>query len=321
MTAKQVFAGVLLAASTVTAAHAAPTSYTSLVVFGDSYSDTGNLFEATTALQASTGQPVQPAPDHHFAGRFSNGPIYTDVLAFGLGTPLQPSLQGGGNYAFGGALTDSNVNELPPFGTGFYAHDAYPWSLTTETQAFAARATQSGADPNALYIVFSGLQDVSAILQGRAGSTVGGTIAGILNTIETIKAAGGKTVLVPNLPDEGVLPVVTSLEPIVPGISAAATGLTKQYNAALDAALDGVTGIRILRFDTFSLIDNVVANPSHYGFVNATTPCYSGPVTPDPAGTVCSDQIQYVFWDTEHPTTSFHILLGIEMLYTLYLDR
>ncbi len=321
MIAKQSLASALLLASAATAAQAAPAPYTGLVVFGDSYSDVGNLFVASTELQASTGQPVQPALDHHFYGRFSNGPIYTDVLAFGLHVALQPSLLGGGDYAFGGALNDSNVNELPPNGTGFYARGAFPWSLTAETQAFAAQAAKSGADPNALYVVFSGLNDVAAILQGRPGVTVGGTIGGILGTIETIKAAGGKTVLVPNLPDEGVLPVVTALAPIVPGISAAATGLTRQYNAALNAALDGVTGIRVIRFDTFSLIDKVVANPSRYGFVNATTPCYSGPVTPDPAGVVCADPLQYVFWDGQHPTTSFHILLGIEILRALYAQQ
>ena len=289
---------------------------TGLYVLGDSFSDQGNLLAASASLEASSGQPVQPARDHYSDGRFSNGLIYADVLAFGLRTPLRPSLLDGTNFAFGGARTDSDIVEAPPFGMGVYPQAAYPWSLNAQRQAFAARAAAGGADPDALYVVFSGLNDVAAILQNRLNpaTTIATTVAGIIDAVDAFKAAGARTVLVPNLPDEGLIPALTALEPLVPGISALATEVTVAYNAALATALDQVTGIRVIRFDAFRLLHEVVAHPSRYGFSNATQPCYSGTVLPDPGATVCANPDQYVFWDSEHPTSAFHTLLGAEML-------
>ena len=297
--------------------------YTGLYVLGDSFSDQGNLFVASTALEVSSGQPAQPARDHYFDGRFSNGLIYADVLAFGLQATLTPSLLGGNNFAFGGALTNSDTVEAPPFGTGIYPQAAYPWSLNAQRQAFAARAAAGGVDPDALYVVFSGLNDVASILRNRfdPATTIATTVEGIIDAVDAFKAAGARTVLVPNLPDEGLLPTVTALEPVVPGISVLATEVTAAYNAALATALDQVTGIRVIRFDAFHLLQEAVAHPSRYGFSNATQPCYSGTVLPDPGATVCDNPNQYVFWDGEHPTSAFQTLLGAEMLVTVAIPQ
>ena len=70
-----------------------------VVVFGDSLSDSGNVFVATEAVLAEA-IPVSPP---YFQGRFSNGPVWVDILAEKLGLQLRPFLQGGTNFAFGGA--------------------------------------------------------------------------------------------------------------------------------------------------------------------------------------------------------------------------
>ena len=77
--------------------------------------------------------------------------------------------------------------------------------------------------------------------------------------------------------------------------------------------MDTVSGIRIIRFDTFDLLKNVATNPAAYGFVNGSDPCYSGFVFPDPGATACTNPEGYVFWDVEHPTTAFHELLAKEL--------
>ena len=47
-------------------------------------------------------------------GRFSNGPVWVEGLAAGLGLgPLAPSVLGGTNYAFGGAQTGTTPNARP----------------------------------------------------------------------------------------------------------------------------------------------------------------------------------------------------------------
>ncbi len=67
-----------------------------IIVFGDSLSDTGNVF-------ISFGAPPSPP---YFDGRFSNGPVTIERVADRLGLPApSPSLIGGTNFAWGGAET------------------------------------------------------------------------------------------------------------------------------------------------------------------------------------------------------------------------
>lgn len=299
-------------------AHAAPVTrlpIRSMYVLGDSLSDQGNLLAATTALGAPSRQPGVPDELHYFQGRFSNGVNYVDALAERLGISVTPSLEGGTNFAFGGARTHYNVVEQP---FGPYPQGAFPWSLSSETEAFVAQRGNRRAEPNALFVVFSGSNDLADVLSLRLdpATTIATTIEGIREAILAFKAAGARTILVPNLPNLGKVPLVTQNGPRV---AAFATALTEQYNAALDAMLDTIEDVDIVRFDTFAFVTDVVDNPTAYGFTNSTEACYSGFVTPDPTATECADPDAHVFWDGEHPTAKFYSLLADE-LYTAVLQ-
>ena len=77
---------------------------TGLTLFGDSLTDTGNISELTFGLA--------PGSDY-FDGRFSNGPVWAEVMAqqFGLASPTH-SRGGGSNYAYGGAETGSGGDRI-----------------------------------------------------------------------------------------------------------------------------------------------------------------------------------------------------------------
>src|ERR1700754_1440974 len=96
-------AALAVAAMGAVATAAEAQTYNRIVVFGDSLSDNGNLY-------ALTGQPTSPP---YFQGRFSNGPVFTELLGFTVGryTAGAP-VTGSVNYAFGGARTDNSA--LPP---------------------------------------------------------------------------------------------------------------------------------------------------------------------------------------------------------------
>ena len=71
-------------------------SFDAIYAFGDSLSDVGNIFTASGGVA-----PAAPYAN----GQFSNGPVWVQDLAAGLGlAPLKPSLLGGTDYAFGGAV-------------------------------------------------------------------------------------------------------------------------------------------------------------------------------------------------------------------------
>ena len=280
----------------------------SMYVLGDSLSDQGNLLAATTALGAPSNQPGLPDQLHYFHGRFSNGFNYIDALAKLLGISVTPSLAGGTNFSFGGARTDYNVVEQP---FGPYPPDAFPWSLSQETDAFVAQAGNRRADPTALFVVFSGSNDLADVLalQLNPATTIATAVEGIRQAILAFKVAGARTILVPNVPNLGKVPLVTRRGPAA---SAFATALSAQYNAALDAMLNTIEDVNIVRFDTFAFITDVVDNPAAYGFINSTQPCYSGFVAPDPTATECADPDAHVFWDGEHPTSRLYTLLAEE---------
>ena len=95
-------AALVVAALGACATTASAQSYTRLVVFGDSLSDNGNLYAVTGGTQ-----PLSPP---YYQGRFSNGPVFTELLGFNAGryTAGAP-VTGSVNYAFGGARTDSGA--------------------------------------------------------------------------------------------------------------------------------------------------------------------------------------------------------------------
>ena len=102
--------------------------FSDLYVFGDSLSDVGNLSAATLGFL--------PGSDY-FDGRYSNGPVYAELLAEKLGLePLRRSGEGGNNFAYGGASTSGTS-----FLEGWHRGVSAGWNASTgkaRTQNFNA---------------------------------------------------------------------------------------------------------------------------------------------------------------------------------------
>lgn len=82
-------------------ASAAAGPFSSLVVFGDSLSDVGNIASATLGIYPGST---------YYNDRFSNGPVWVEALSvdLGLGT-IQRSTAGGNDFAYGGAQTTGTL--------------------------------------------------------------------------------------------------------------------------------------------------------------------------------------------------------------------
>ena len=153
-------AGALFLASSTVAAHA----YSSLYVFGDSLSDAGNVYLATTA----PGSPFPPQPVAPYVnGQFSNGPIWVEDLSARLGLgPVLPALAGGTDYAFGGATTGypATLSSTLPVPT-----------LAQQVGLFLS-AVSGLAPPSALYTVWAGSNDLLNIIgNGKRPHRVAGS--------------------------------------------------------------------------------------------------------------------------------------------------
>ena len=256
---------VLLSVSAVAQAG----SFTSVVVYGDSLSDNGNLF-------AATGQPGAP----YYQGRRSDGLVAVEQLAAALGTPLLDfawigATTGIGNYADGGTPTTLGSFSLP----GMQAELA---------------ATQASLGPylSGLFVVWGGPNDFlsPSPLDLTPQAIVSRAIGDELGIVTSLELLGAHNILVPGMPDLGLTPYFRSL-----GSAAAAQGsaITDAYNAALRSSLPS----GVLFYDTATLLRSIVANPGAYGFTNVTDPCFNG-------ATVCANPSQYLFFDSFHPTTA-----------------
>lgn len=282
-------AGALALAGLAAAAPAHAGPYSSLTVFGDSLSDTGNLHIAT-------GFGI-PAP--YFNGRISDGPNWIDVLADYLGLPegAVPSLGGGNNYAFAGART--GLAASPP---GVLAQVLGGWA-----------PSHAAADITGLYVIVGGGNDMR---DARAAGSTDATrqtaaetaAANIQQSASALAAKGAKHILIGNLPDLGNTP-----EAVGAGLQANSTDATNRFNAALagiEALLEGqFAGLDVIMFDLHGVAaavrDDALNNGGAvYGITNADLPCasFTGGLTPD-----CSVS---AFSDNLHPSAAAHAVIG-----------
>ncbi len=296
----------LAALAGLLAAPAGATSFSKVVAFGDSLSDTGNFLEVSTILNGIAPglfPLVLPQAEDYFQGRFSNGPVAVEVLA----DALQGSVGDGQaltleNYAYGGAKT-STAGQLPNTG------------LLSQLATFSSRLQPGvGADSNALYVVWAGGNDLRAVAAApaTAPAVIGAAITNLGTTITTLYGLGARNFLLPNLPDLGLSPEARMNGPA--GM-AGGTFLSEAFNtqlgllySALPAMLPGAS---ITTFDAMQVQRDITANPAAYGLSNVEAPCFMGGVgVPGPK---CATPGSYLYWDTVHPTAIGHSILGQQM--------
>jgi phospholipase/lecithinase/hemolysin len=282
----------------VSAVHAG--GVTEIVVFGDSLSDTGNLF----AYSQPEGIPPSP-PYYH--GRFSNGPLWVEWLASELGVPIPtPSLLGGTNYAWGGAET------------GFGLSTRGTPNIGEQIHAFLAVNTPTD---NQLLVIWGGANDFNNAVTLPIPADLVDNIVSHIRAIADAAPGTALKFLVPNLPPLERTPRVLWLgQNVNSGIPLLLEMLSTAFNDHLSAALDeleGELGITILQLDIFSLAEEILMSPAAFGFANAEDTARIGddplgkpPDFLSPGSEVVENPDEYLFFDDVHPTRVWHEIAG-----------
>jgi phospholipase/lecithinase/hemolysin len=276
-----------------------------IVVFGDSLSDTGNVAHLT---QAKYGFRVPGPAADYTDGRFTDGAdtlpaaekyfgVWIEQYAASL--PAKPavkdSLDGGTDYAYGFATTGS--------GTGIFAFgtsNEFSVNVVNIGQQISEYlATKPKITDKTLFVVWGGAND---LLQATSENDI--IDAGINQAIniQTLIDAGATHFIIPNLPPLGLVPRLNGS----PTTSVPATEASELYNEVLRLAITVIHDfnrgkrLELAQLDVFSLFNKIVASPSKYSFVNVTASSQGEPVDPD----------TYLFWDDLHPTTRGHNILA-----------
>jgi outer membrane lipase/esterase len=292
---------------TFTAVLAHAQDYTSIVVFGDSLSDTGNVAHLT---DAKYGQRIPGPVADYTDGRFTDGDDTVPIAQKYFGVwieqyaamlPSKPiirnSLDGGTDYAYGFATTGS--------GTGLFTFGPSD-SLSVNVNNIGQQitdylATSPVISDRILFVVWGGAID---ILYATSTDDVIKADINQLTNIQRLIDAGATQFIIPNLPPLGLVPRLNGS----PTTSIPATEESVLYNQLLRTGLDILPDfnrrkhLRLAQLDVFALFNQIVASPSSYSLADVTTSSQGIP-TMDPD--------TYLFWDDLHPTTRGHNILAL----------
>ncbi len=288
--ARTVLAAALAAAALPAVAEQGQFSRT--VFFGDSLSDAGYY---RPVLIQSIG------PSGGLVGQSTTNPgfVWAQHLAehYGTNGAANGNGQTGDNYAVSGArVAVDTLGALGPTP-----------STATQVQRHLAGGR---ADPDALYTLWTGANDVFAIAAGApAEATLASAVTAQVGLVGTLQAAGARYIMVPTLPDMGQTPAARAQGAVAQG---QLTALATAYNGALYNGINSA-GLRVIPLNTFGFLQEVIANPGEFGFRNVTAPActVAQSITCNPGTLVAADAASaYLFADGVHPTTGGHRALA-----------
>jgi outer membrane lipase/esterase len=296
----------LLFTFSVIPAHAQ--NYTSIVIFGDSLSDTGNV---AYLAQHKYGVRI-PGPGADYTdGRFTDGddtiPVARKYFGvwieqFAATLPSKPiildSLDGGTNYAYGFAYTGSGTSVLT-LGSAALAVNVN----NIGQQITDYLATHPVINDRTLFVVWGGAND---LLNATSADDVFKAGVNQVTNIQRLIDAGATQFVIPNLPPLGSTPRLNGS----PTDSVAATAASVLFNQILRTGVDVLHDfnfgrhLHFVQLDVFSLFNKIIASPSRYSMADVTTSSQAIPtIDPD----------TYLFWDDLHPTTRGHNILALTL--------
>ncbi|CAF1231946.1 unnamed protein product [Rotaria sordida] len=254
--------------------------FDTIVSFGDSNSDIGNVYNLTNHKW-----PIVPP---YFQGRFTNGPVWIEKLG----------ISNIKNYAYGGATTDNN------FIQGYTASYTIPVpGVRQQIQIYFNETNITTLNfIRTLYVIWIGGNDYY-FNKTISPSTV---VTSILNSVKDLLKIGAKYILITNKSPSQTMPFVQTQEQFI---------YYRDRNIYHNNNLS--IGIRKLDynhkevvlylFELYSFILKIIADNKNYS-LNVKDYCWNvlnGSVT-----ILCSNPESYVHIDQYHYTTRMHELIG-----------
>ncbi|SUD33782.1 esterase EstA [Pseudomonas fluorescens] len=308
-------AGCLLALACAQA-FAAPSPYSTMVVFGDSLADAGQFPDGLSGASLRFTNRTGPT----FQGDY--GLVSSTLLGSKLGvapndlnastSPVRAAqgLPDGNNWAVGGYRTDNILDSITSVSnTAIPPGNAGAGTVLLSRQGYLP-ANGGRADPNALYFLSGGGND---FLQQRVGSPSDAIAAGgrLADSAQVLQQAGARYIMVWMLPDLGLAPAINGTPQ-----QAATSALSNIFNQALVQRLSQIDA-QIIPLNIPLLLQESFADPGRFGLAtgqNLTGTCFSGnSCTANPTygiGGTNPDPTKLIYNDSVHPTVAGQRLIA-----------
>ncbi|KAJ3096923.1 hypothetical protein HDU97_005438 [Phlyctochytrium planicorne] len=286
----------LAASATLISALPPQTPFTSIIGFGDSWTDEGNVNTLTNGAW-----PISPP---YYNGHFSNGPVWIETLT--SKHKFAPLLL---DFAYGGATTNSKT--LIGY-TG--ANSTIPVPSVNQQIDKAAVDAISCKGSKPIYAMWSGSNDYFfdsfAYNLNLTSTKIVSDI--FLNVAKLIAAPlSAQRIIILNLPRLSIVPYFQTLDACsIDMYKLHFDKIVKDHNKALESSLQELNKTFKTRsspvvkiVDIFYLLEEVIHNPDDFDLENVTEPCFDGE-------TVCDDPDSYLFWDLFHFTKRGHEIIG-----------
>ncbi|MCW8334751.1 SGNH/GDSL hydrolase family protein [Vibrio paucivorans] len=267
-----------------------PEKINKVVAFGDSLSDTGNIFNAS--------QWKFPNPNSWFLGHFSNGLVWTEYIAKEKQLPVY-------NWAVGGAAGENQYIALTGVGEQVSSYLTY------------MKMAKNYLPANTLFTLEFGLNDFM-----NYGRSVAEVKSDYSEAMIRLTDAGAENLLLMTLPDATRAPQFKySSQEEIDKIRAKIL----EMNAFIESQAQYyiMQGYKITLYDTYTLFESLTSAPQQHGFANASEACldinrssaidylYRHGLRNECANLGAD---KFVFWDVTHPTTATHRYVAERML-------
>ncbi|KAF3450665.1 hypothetical protein FNV43_RR06754 [Rhamnella rubrinervis] len=329
------------------------TLFPAIITFGDSSVDVGNNNYLPTHFKANYLPYGMDFINQQPTGRFCNGKLVVDftaeILGFKTYPPAYLSPQAAGKNlligaSFGSAASGFDekaviLNHAIPL----FQQLKYFKEYKTKLAKVAGNQKASSIIQDALYILSAGTADFlqnyyfdSSIRKAYTPSQYSSKLVSVFSTfVKDLYGLGARKIGVTSLAPLGCLPAATSVfgygdensnRHCLTRLNNDAQAFNKMLNSSAVELKKQLLGLKIVVFDIFNPLYDVVNSPSKYGFVEARRGCCGirkkgnivekSSVLCKPAKSkgTCSNATQYVFWDSVHPSEAANQVVADAMV-------
>ncbi|KAK9128457.1 hypothetical protein Syun_017254 [Stephania yunnanensis] len=314
-----------------------------LCIFGDSISDVGNNDYLSTLIKADFLPYGRDFVTHSPTGRFCNGKLAIDFTAENLGFQsyplpyLSPKAQGtnlltGANFASAGSgyydLTSKLYGAIS-LSEQLNYYKKYQGDLGEVAGTLQAQNITSGS----IFLLSTGSSDflqnyyidplVRAAFSIDQFSDI--LMRSFATFVQNLYKLGARRIGVTNLPPLGCLPAAITMfgagsNECVKYLNQDAAIFNKKLNATAQKLKCQLPGVKIVVFDIYQPLLNLVMKPSQSGFFETRKAC-CGTGTIETSlfcnsmsiGT-CANATEYVFWDGVHPSESANKIIATDLM-------